>query len=266
MEEKETDAGNLLDAAQVAAEAVAAVALVPQSPVTLATVPPPQKGAAALTAVGERGVMLRNLEELIRFARMAVGSGLAPKGMNEQAAALCIQAGMERGLGPLGGLQALVAINGNLSWRGQAALGLLRSSGAVVPGSLRAWVEGEGEERKGICVSLRAGYRDVLRSEFSVADAKRAGLWGKAGPWSQYPDRQLQWRAVGFHARDHYSDVLGGFALAEEAEDFEERRGIEGRGVTPATRAASLPPAAADPLRMALTPPEEDPEEEGGRE
>ncbi len=32
---------------------------------------------------------------------------------SREAAALAIQAGMERGLGALGGLQALVAINGN---------------------------------------------------------------------------------------------------------------------------------------------------------
>jgi hypothetical protein len=207
--------------------------------------------------LGERGVMLRSLEDLLRFAATAVAAGLAPKGMNSKAAALAIQAGLERGLGPLGGLQALVVINGNLSWRGQAALALLRSSGKAIPGTLDSWTEGEGEDQVGVCVSQRVGYDRPFRTVFTVADARRANLWGKSGPWQQYPARQLKWRAVGFHARDHYSDVLGGFPLAEEAEDYEHG---PRRGETPATRAqaGTVAPAAPDPFLSVVAAPETD--------
>jgi hypothetical protein len=55
---------------------------------------------------------------------------------------------------------------------------------------------------------------------FSVADAKRAGLWGKSGPWTQYPRRMLQLRARGFALRDAFPDVLKGLVTAEEAQDY----------------------------------------------
>lgn len=222
-------------------------AIATKEQIEAAAVPEPKRGAAALVAMGDRGVMLRSLDDLLRFANMTVLAGLAPKGMNAQGAALAIQAGMERGLGALGGLQALVPINGNLSWRGQAAYALIQNSGACRPGTLRVWTEGEGEQAVGIAVGHRVGYSEPERREFAVADAKRAGLWGRGGPWTQYPKRMLAWRALGFLARDVFPDVLGGFPLAEEAEDYEHE---PRRGETPATRveAGLAPPAAHDPL------------------
>jgi hypothetical protein len=55
---------------------------------------------------------------------------------------------------------------------------------------------------------------------FSVSDAKKAGLWGKSGPWTQYPKRMLQLRARGFALRDAFPDVLKGLVTAEEAQDY----------------------------------------------
>jgi hypothetical protein len=55
-----------------------------------------------------------------------------------------------------------------------------------------------------------------------VADAKRAGVWGKAGPWTQYPKRMLGIRARSFALRDVFPDVLGGLDIREEVEDSAE--------------------------------------------
>ena len=54
-------------------------------------------------------------------------------------------------------------------------------------------------------------------ASFSVEDAKKAGLWGKQGPWQQYPKRMLQMRARGFAVRDAFPDVLRGLITAEES-------------------------------------------------
>ena len=210
--------------------------------------PPPVKGAAALVAIGDRGIMLRSMEDLLRFARLAVEGGAAPKGMSAGAAAMAVQAGLERGLGPLGGLQQCLVINGVLSWRGQGAAALIQNSAVCRPGTLRFWTEGEGEEMVGVAVAHRVGYQEPDRREFSVKDARQAHLWGKAGPWQEYPRRQLAWRALGFLARDVFPDVLGGFQLAEEVADFEAAP-----PTSPATRAAMLPPPSApDPLMESL--------------
>ena len=212
--------------------------------------PPPQNAAALKVAMGEKGVLLRNLDDLIRFGRLAVSSGAAPRGMSEGAAALAIQAGLERGLGVLGGLQACVVINGNLSWRGKAAAALIQNSPACMTGTLRFWADGSGEEAKGVAVAKRAGYQEADRREFTVADARRAHLWGKAGPWTEYPANMLMWRALGKLANEVFPDVMGGFPLAEEAQDFEAPPS------SPAERAAMLPPPKPDPLMEALGVPD----------
>jgi hypothetical protein len=59
----------------------------------------------------------------------------------------------------------------------------------------------------------------VVRT-FSQDDAKTAGLWGKQGPWSQYPKRMLQLRARGFALRDAFPDALRGIHSADESRDM----------------------------------------------
>jgi len=68
---------------------------------------------------------------------------------------------------------------------------------------------------------------------FSVEDAKRAGLWGKQGPWQAYPKRMLQMRARGFALRDAYPDVLKGLITTEEAQDYPEETKRPPKDITP---------------------------------
>jgi hypothetical protein len=60
----------------------------------------------------------------------------------------------------------------------------------------------------------------VVRT-FSEADAKKAGLWGKAGPWQQYPSRMLQMRARSWALRDAFPDALRGLGIREEVADYQ---------------------------------------------
>lgn len=179
--------------------------------------------------IGTRGVQLRNLKELAEFSRMAYQSGLAPAAFKSpQAVAVAIQTGMEHGLTPLAALKAVYVVNGLPAWRGESALGLVRSSGLMAVGSYRAWVEGQGDEMVACCQSQRVG-ESLVTTTFSVKDAKVAGLWGKRGskgqdtPWITYPKRMLLWRAIAFHLKDTYPDVLGGAPIAEEAIDIEAK-------------------------------------------
>ena len=77
---------------------------------------------------------------------------------------------------------------------------------------------------------------------FSVADAKKAGLWGKQGPWTNYPDRMLLFRARGFILRDVFGDVLKGFKTTEELADIP--RDITGQvDVAPSSYTGTAKPA-----------------------
>ena len=53
-----------------------------------------------------------------------------------------------------------------------------------------------------------------------MGDAKKAGLWGKQGPWSQYPNRMLLMRARTYAYRDCFPDRMRGMLTAEEAHDM----------------------------------------------
>ena len=56
-------------------------------------------------------------------------------------------------------------------------------------------IEGENENMRAICILKRKhidGGIEMIDREFSVLMAKRAGLWGKQGPWTQYTERMLQ--------------------------------------------------------------------------
>lgn len=176
--------------------------------------------------MGERGIQLRSLKDLAEFSRMAFDSGLAPRSFkNVQAVAVAVQKGMEHGLSPLAALSSVYVVNGMPAWTGKAALGLVLGSGLIVPGSYRAWIEGDGEKMVATVESQRVAGR-LIRTTFSVADAKAAKLWNKKGrngedtPWVTYPKRMLLWRAISFHLNDNYPDVLGGAPIAEEAIDI----------------------------------------------
>jgi hypothetical protein len=82
------------------------------------------------------------------------------------------------------------------------------------------YFEGEGTLNPvAVCIASRKGRKPVT-VKFSVEDAKRAGLWGKQGPWTAYPKRMMQMRARGFALRDAFPDVLKGLISVEEANDY----------------------------------------------
>jgi hypothetical protein len=131
---------------------------------------------------------------------------------------LAIQHGSEVGLSPMQSLQSIAVINGRPTIWGDAALALVQSS--PVCEYVREYTEGEGDGLVAVCEAKRKGYPQPTVVRFSMADAKRAGLAGKTGPWSQYPARMLTLRARGFALRNAFADALRGLITAEEAQDY----------------------------------------------
>lgn len=178
---------------------------------------------------GSTGVQLASLEEAFRFSNAVVASGFAPKGMERPESVLvAIQLGAEIGLSPMAALQNTAIINGRPAIYGDAALALVRSSGLLV--SYKEEEVGEaGADTQGYRVTaVRKGDQSAVET-FTVADAKRAKLWGKAGPWTDYPKRMLRFRARGYVLRDLFGDILKGLRTVEEARDIP----VEPINVTP---------------------------------
>ena len=172
-------------------------------------------------AMRQGGVQLTNIEQIWRFADFVVKANLAPKGMEKQEKiALVVEHGLEYGISPMKALSCSMIVNNRVAFFGDMPLALVRQSGLL--NSISETIEGEGDEREAICTTLRRDGQGIVKlSRFSVADAKQAGLWGKSGPWSNYPERMLMWRARAFNLRDNFGDVLMGVCIAEEHEGVE---------------------------------------------
>lgn len=175
-----------------------------------------QEGTKAQAIVG---VAPRTFEEGWRFANLIANSELAPKDYIRKPAnvLVAIQMGAEIGLPPMAALQNIAVINGRPSLWGDAALAVVQVHPAY------EWhkehFDGAGESKAAVFEVKRKG-QDPHVTRFSVADATKAGLWGKDGPWTKYPNRMLQMRARGFGLRDKFSDALRGLSIAEEAMDI----------------------------------------------
>ena len=193
-----------------------------ETPKTVITTTAPKP----LINYGAQGVKLASLEDAFRFANAIVASGFAPRGMEKPEAVLvAIQLGAELGLTPMAALQNTAVINGRPAIYGDAALALVRASGLLE--SFNEEEVGEaGKDSFGIRVTATRRDGSKGSETFTVADAKAAKLWGKSGPWTDYPRRMLKFRARGFVLRDVFGDVLKGLRTAEEVRDYPEERNI----------------------------------------
>jgi hypothetical protein len=211
-----------------------------------------------------RGVRVNNMEDGLRLSKLITASGLLPSSyLNAPdpvaACFVALQLGAEVGLSPMASVQNIAIINGRPGLFGPAMLAVVEASGKLV--QIEEFIEGEGDARKAVCIVQRVG-RKARRAEFSVGDAKRAGLWdkrgknGTAGPWQQYPERMLQARARSFLLRDVFPDVLSGLP-----QSVEELQDIPAEPITPPKeeppkveepKAEAPKPAPKPPLMVAI--------------
>jgi hypothetical protein len=167
------------------------------------------------------GLALQSFDDAFRFAKMVAASDFPPKDFKgkPESCLLAIQHGSEVGLSPMQSLQSIAVINGRPTIWGDAALALVQSSSQCL--YVREYTEGDGDSLTAVCEVQRRGYPQPTVAKFSVADAKKASLWGKSGPWTQYPSRMLGLRARGFALRNAFADALRGLVTAEEAQDYQ---------------------------------------------
>lgn len=227
-----------------------------------------------LARINETGIQINDTNDLALAVRMIVESDLCPQQYRGKPkdAMIAILAGRAVGWEPIQALTAIAVINGRPSMYGDGPVGLAHASGLV--DWINEWWELDGN----VChepnyADLRQ-YPDSLTacwqthrkdnsepskpSRFSVADAKAAGLWGKRGPWVNYPKRMLVCRARAWGLRDNYADALQGISQAEEWADMHPAKAadpleaIEGEVVEPAHELPPPEPAvtAADKRQL----------------
>jgi hypothetical protein len=227
------------------------------------------------TAGNRRGIAApATIGEMMRLSEMLADSGMVPRDYQGKPGNVfvALQMGAEVGLPPMAALQNIAVIGNRPGLFGDGALAVVRTHPEFV--SIEEGTEGEGDARHGWCVLERAGQKPVRR-EFSVADAKKAKLWGKAGPWTDYSDRMLMMRARMFSMRDLFTDALRGIGIVEEIRDIppeprdvpnlaQQERAAPPRATGPVTAApGSLAEHAAMVTGRAVELPPETPAEEG---
>lgn len=190
----------------------------------------------ATITVGARGLQLTTLDEMTRFATGVIASGFAPPHYKTPVQVIsALQYGAEIGLSPMQSLQSITVINGRPALWGDALPGLVWGSGLCEGIEESLEESGEPDDTFARCTVKRKGIEKPITKTFSVKDAKRAGLWGKGGPWTQYPQRMLQLRARAFCLRDAFADVLRGLQVSEEVQDYSAGVQVEAKPWTPPT-------------------------------
>lgn len=163
------------------------------------------------------------VEELKAYSRLLFDGGLtgSKEHKRPETVAAVIEVGRDIGLNPTQAVASVAIVNGRPTIYGDAGLALIRSSG-LLEGDIDESFEGEPGtmEFTAVCSMKRVGAPKPRVTRFSVADAVKANLWGKSGPWTQYPERMLMWRARSWTCRDEFGDVLAGLIFVEEARDI----------------------------------------------
>lgn len=184
------------------------------------------KQKANVQLVDGKGLAPKDFDGLWRVATVIAASGLAPKdmiGKPENVFVAC-QMGFEVGLSIMASIQNIAVINGRPSIWGDSVLALVRASGKLE--SYKESFEGKwpNDDFKAVCIAKRKGDKELIRREFTIADAKTACLWTYPNkgvtPWHKYPKRMLQMRARSWCMRDGFGDVLKGIQIAEEVQDM----------------------------------------------
>ena len=162
---------------------------------------------------------------------------------------IAMQYGAEIGMSPMQSLQSLAVINGKPTLYGDALPALVHASGLME--DYQEYFEGTGDNLTAVCKAKRKGMATPIVGTFSMADAKKAGLIGKSGPWSSYPSRMLQVRARAFCFRDGFADCLRGLAIREEVEDYSVVPSPPTPFVLPTSQPKAIEAAIESPLTEA---------------
>lgn len=174
--------------------------------------------------------------EMLKFAEMVSKTPFAPKDFQgrPEACAIAMLYGRQLGVGCLQAIQNIYVINGRPAIFGDLFWAIILSRPDFVD------VEEKCDEN-GAWVKLTRRGRTPKEATFTRKDAEKAGLWGKAGPWTNYPGNQMLWRARTFAGRAVWADALRGMTSSYEADDYQGQT-IEATVSTESTPAAITTP------------------------
>lgn len=159
----------------------------------------------------------RSLDELEKISSKIANSGLCPTALRGRPddVLMILITGAELGLKIGQSLRTLGAFNGIVFAYGDGLTALVQRHKEFR--GMQEHMEGKIEDGSAVyfCTMIRGDQEPVTRS-YSMAEAKRAGLLGKAGPWVLHTKRMLARRARSYTAKDTFADALFGLLSEDE--------------------------------------------------
>jgi hypothetical protein len=144
-----------------------------------------------------------SLEDTMSLGNVLAKSGYFSDAKGEAQAVVKVLAGREMGFGPIASMTGVHIVQGKPT----IGANLL---GAAIKGSGRynyRVVELTNDRAE---IAFYEGSEEIGRSEFTMDDAKVAGLANKGGSWKMYPRNMLFSRAMSNGARWYCPDVFSG--------------------------------------------------------
>lgn len=142
------------------------------------------------------------------LAKQYAEGGFLPEGLTMQGAIILMVAGIDYDLSPIEAVSKLYLIGGRVT----------PSAHELVAQALRRGVKIavlEATHEKAAIRLSREGHPD-FDYEYAKADAQKANLWGKKGPWSNDPRSMLMARAKSQALRIYAPDTLSSLYTDEE--------------------------------------------------
>jgi hypothetical protein len=123
--------------------------------------------------------------------------------------------GFEMGLTLTASFEFITVIQGKPTLSPRGALALVQQSGLLEGMKIEDMKDAGGAPSFcRVWMKRRGGFE--YTTEFSMADAKRAGLVKPGSAWESFPANMLRWRAIGYAIDIVFPDVTGGMKRADE--------------------------------------------------
>jgi len=200
---------------------------------------------------GTMNLVPTTFESAMQIAVALAKSSMVPnayRGKPEDVFA-AMEMGSRLGFGPMQSVQNISNINGRPSVFGDGFMAVIRGfpdfAGCDEDNAAKAEKQGFG--RCKLRRRMTDGSIQEVEETVTVEMAKKAGWWGKQGPWSSTPGRMLQWRARSWAGRGLFPDRLCGLTSAEEAADIVDTTATVVDMMPTAKPAEDDPPVDATP-------------------
>lgn len=215
----------------------------------LAQRPPQQQRSIA---VGAGGIVLRDLDDIQRFANIVVRSGFyvgSPRDDHTTKLAqttMKIAWGLTLGMTPMAAMQNVIIVEGQMSLRAHCIASQVMKSGRA---KYRVKKDSDGNQlwdgTKCVLVWHVDG-EEVGESSFTIEEARQAGLGGKKN-WQSYPKAMLFARAMSQGARTFVPFVFEGQAYTPDELGSEQPYDVVDIDANGVPRGAPMPVAAMMP-------------------